>query len=60
MPSILEFGSRMILMRPRAFVQVLIGRLLHLGGNLQRAVESHHWPEPAVESELELEPVLIG
>ncbi len=34
--------------------QVPVGRRLHPGGDLQHAVESHHRPEPAVESEHEL------
>ena len=38
----------------RSFVKVPVGQRLHSGGNLQHAVESHHWPESPVESEHEL------
>ena len=40
-------------MMPRPFVQARIGRCTHSCGYLQYAIESHHRPEPAVESEHE-------
>jgi hypothetical protein len=41
-------------MHPHPFVQIPVGRRLHSGSDLQHAVESYHWPEPAIESEHEL------
>ena len=36
---------------PRTFVQARIGWCTHSCGDLQYAIESHHRPEPAIESE---------
>lgn len=41
-------------MSPRSLGQPHIGRCLHSCGDLQHAVESHHWSEPAIESKHEL------